>query len=234
VIKIDSKIVGQEIADTSSMLPEIESDPRTRKPSRIKRVDGSPLEGWTYALKWPHNKRTLYMTCNFIRDDKDRKIPLEIFFEGGDAHMLDVLKVISRQTSSILQRSGDVLYTIKDFIKNESSQQAWVQPSGYQHSINVPSLAALIGYTLIDFFYRCEYPGLVDMCDALRITKHSGINALKASDPIHAMTPEEVVRMVVADMGIPSSKEVCPECKGEMDMSGACPICRDCGYSKCG
>ena len=223
VIPDGKKIVGQEAVSTATCVDAV-ADFRTRATVRMKRPSG-PLMGLTYQLKWPHNQRKIYMTCNFVIDDAGRKIPLEIFFNGGDSGVIDMLKVISRQTSSILQRGGDVRYVIKDFIKDVSPYPSFICPDGYAHPFSVASLAAYIGFTLFDFLHRCDYPGLKELATEMRIYTHIGVCG-KEPDDLEAPLGDIEIRTEGAF-------RKCPECGSTTLPLVGCSPCTKCGYSKC-
>jgi hypothetical protein len=193
-----------------------EADPRLRTLTRT--TSSGPVNGRTYKLKWPHNKRSIYMSINYIEQPLNNttiRIPFELFFSGGDAEINDMLKVIGRLVSSVFQRGGDIKYIIKDFVKEISPMSAFVQPIGFEKPFRVESLAAYIGYNLLDFLYFCDFPNLIDLCDELHIYGHKGIR------------PEKVIE-------VKQTGRQCPKCKEfTVHNKSGCDICDTCGDSKC-
>jgi hypothetical protein len=222
VIRIDDarQIVGIETMKLTDVVKETDEDidPREKKENKYSRPTDRPVSGLTYQLRWPHAD-TIYMTANFIVDQKGRKIPYEVFFVGGDPETHDMLKVIGRTVTSTFKRGGDVRFVIKDFVKEVSPVVAFVQPMGYAKPFLVKSLAAYIGFTLLDFFHTCDYPGLREFCSERKIFNHVGIGNPNRTDG--------------AVVTVPGGSE-CPSCH-EMAVVrvAGCPTCRNCGESKC-
>ncbi len=51
------------------------------------------------------------------------------------------------------------------------------------------------------------------------------------------MTVEECAQMVELTGELPSeliSNGICPDCGKTLQMAGGCPVCFNCGWSKCG
>jgi hypothetical protein len=172
------------------------------------------------------------MTCNYIIQN-GYKIPFELFFNGGDTEIHDTVKAIGRMVSSVFQRGGDIRYIIKDFVKETSPLGAFAKPTGFSKPFMVESFVALIGYNLLDFFYRCDFPGMKELCSELKIVNHSGIgNPFKQEEPEDDVT-NEYTKALVANI-ISGGMDQCPECKEYSMDNSACPVCRSCGHSKCG
>jgi len=218
---IDKKIVSVEaVRKGRPARPEAPpGDSREKADYRIVRPAGEPTLGVTYKLRWPPAGNTIYMTANFVKDEEGRKLPFELFFVGGDPETHDMLKVVGRTVSSIFQRGGDVRFVIKDFVKEVSPQGAFVQPMGFTKPFHVRSLSAYIGFTLLDFFHRCGFPGLRELCKERKIFNHSGVGNPSRDDGRTVSVP---------------GGTACPDC-GEpavIKVSG-CPTCQNCGSSKC-
>jgi ribonucleoside-diphosphate reductase alpha chain len=107
------------------------------------------LAGVTYKLRWPHQDEALYLTINSWPDGK----PFEVFLTSKNVTHSEWTAAVTRLLSAIFRKGGDL-----DFIVDELTQVmsadggALITPPGYTKPKHVPSIVALIGYALEDFF----------------------------------------------------------------------------------
>lgn len=107
------------------------------------------LSGVTYKLRWPHQDEALYLTINSWPDGK----PFEVFLTSKNVTHSEWTAAVTRLLSAVFRKGGDL-----DFIVDELTQVmsadggAFMTPPGYTKPKHVPSIVALIGYALEDFF----------------------------------------------------------------------------------
>lgn len=204
VIEIIEEKTNEEIQDELYMAEQGPAD--------------SPSEPWEASLAIPERTKILngqtyklkwegknfYVTINNAMID-GKLAPFEIFINTQDMSNFQWITALTRMMSSVFRRGGDISFVVEDFKSiMDPNGGAWVDGK-YQDSF-----IAYLGRTV-----------------ALHI------DSLDGTAPAH----EDVYDIIEEETGIVegSRPDKCPEC-GERAMvnRGGCPVCDDCGYSKCG
>jgi len=171
-------------------------------PTKMPRPD--QLKGRTYKVRWGNDK--YYITFNWMEKD-GKKIPFEMFINSQSVKHSEFLQALTRITSAVFRRGGDIRFMIEELEKIHS-------PSGDAHWINkehVPSLVALIGQTLNIFLLDIGY--------------------LEEGD-ITTLPQEEDIKNYVEHSFV--TGELCPKCeKRTLIHQEGCAKCTSCDYSEC-
>ena len=165
---------------------------------------GAVLDGSTYKLKWGGD--AYYVTFNHELMPEGWYAPAEIFVNTKNPEHMAWTGALTRMISAIFQRGGDINFVAEEL-------QSVYDPKGGQwvNGRYLPSLVALIGKTLeehlmfIGYQNQCPEAPFIEVGDG-------------PQPPDTGHIPDQ-----------------CPSCKGfnTLQVSG-CPVCQDCGYSKCG
>lgn len=183
--------------------PEKESDNHPVIMDRPAAMDGT-----TYKLRWQND--AVYVTFNQILTDEGWYAPFEMFVMSKNPEHAAWIAALTRMISAVFRRGGDVR-----FVANEMKEV--FDPKGGQFTGGryVPSLVALLGYTLEEHMNVIGYQS----------TPEPQIEP-KESEDIDLKTEQ------LPDQRIPDQ---CPSCKEfSMVQGSGCPTCSSCGYSKCG
>lgn len=168
------------------------------------------LCGNTYKLKW--NDSNYYVTINNFMDDNGVFIPFEIFINTQDMSQFQWTVALTRMMSSVFRRGGDISFVIEDLkCIMDPNGGAWVDGR------YVPSFIALLGYTLEEH------------------VKSLNANTLVVQDMLQNFDGFQFKPKTETAIVQPEVKpDQCPSCKSfaVMIVSG-CPVCVDCGHSKC-
>lgn len=189
--------------------PEQGKNSQTPPPESVVTASGliprnRVLDGQTYKLKW--DGTNFYVTINNHLDHDGRIIPFEIFINTQDMSHFQWTVALTRMMSSVFRRGGDINFVIKD-LKSimDPNGGAWIDGK------YLPSFIALLGRTLeqhLDF-----------------------LSSKTAGECVENYT-EEITQQFEQENKKPIQ---CPNCKGfNVRISSGCPVCGDCGHSKCG
>lgn len=146
-----------------------------------------------------------YVTFNNVMDpDHDWFMPFEIFINSKNVEHHQWTAALTRMISAVFQRGGDVR-----FVAEELKQIHDPKGGQWMNGRYYPSLVALLGYTLEEYMNLIGYQSTPELSKTV-------VTAVQSPD-LNAV-PDQ-----------------CPSCKGfnVIKVSG-CPVCQDCGYSKCG
>ncbi|MCA1800136.1 MAG: hypothetical protein LC650_02435, partial [Actinobacteria bacterium] len=165
------------------------------------------LDGQTYKLKWQNSN--FYVTIN-NRIQNGKLTPFEIFINTQDMSHFQWTVALTRMMSSVFRRNDDIGFVIED-LKSimDPNGGAWVDGK-YQ-----PSFIALLGQTL-----------------------EQHLKYLSDDDKTVGELQQELYEGYVSneqETHVLSAKPMqCTSCKGfNVHISGGCPVCADCGHSKC-
>jgi len=164
------------------------------------------LSGQTYKLKW--NGSNVYITINNYWDADGNQIPFEIFINSKEMAHFQWTVALTRMMSAVFRRGGDVRFVANE-LKNifDPNGGQWVKGR------YIPSFIALLGQTVELHFNSIGY--------------------MKSDEPNESSEPKDT--KVGMDSINTKSPTQCLECKGfNITLSGGCPVCLDCGHSKCG
>lgn len=194
------------VEETETKDKNPEKKPSTNTDMRII-TRGEIMDGSTYKLRWSGD--AYYVTINHALMDEGWYAPAEVFVNTKNPEHIAWTGALTRMISAIFQRGGDIRFVAEEL-------QSVFDPKGGQwvQGHYVPSLVALIGKTIQEHLMLIGY----------QITPKTSIDVQQAG----TITPEEQSPgQVIPDQ--------CPSCKGfnTIKVSG-CPVCQDCGHSKCG
>lgn len=166
------------------------------------------LTAKVYKLKWGDDN--IYVTIS-NQEINGLLVPFEIFINTQDMSNFQYIVALTRMMSSVMRRGEDISFVIQDL-------KAIMDPNGgkFVGGRFQPSFMAYLGQTL-----------------------QNHIDGLEAIDDITSdeeqfaeMSEEAHDDQLDALRFLP---DPCPECKAyAMVNRGGCPICDDCGHSKCG
>lgn len=146
-----------------------------------------------------------YVTIN-NRWDSGKLTPFEIFINTQDMSHFQWTVALTRMMSSVFRRNDDITFVIED-LKSimDPNGGAWIEGK------YLPSFIALLGLTLEDH---------IKFLDGTQPTQEELYDGYADVDP-HATNAARPMQ--------------CTSCKGfNVHLSGGCPVCADCGHSKCG
>jgi len=162
------------------------------------------LDGQTYKLKWEGTN--FYITINNFTEN-GKTTPFEIFINTQDMKHFQWTQALTRMMSSVFRRGGDISFVVEDL-------KAIIDPNGgvWLEGKYVPSFIALLGRTLethLKFLNQGTKP----------------------------VTVVEIAPPLTGEMIAKTNKKAlqCTSCKGfNVNIQQGCPVCGDCGHSKCG
>lgn len=168
------------------------------------------LTGTTYKIKWPFLAAALYVTINNTIEEDGTQRPFEIFVNTKAAQHQEWLAALTRLTSAVFRRGGDVTFLVDELEQVHSANGGGYIPSERKF---VPSLVALIGMTVRKHFVAI---GLIE-----------GEEAEKVKEEV---PPPGSTIQVSAPLG-----EFCPRCSAPTFIrKEGCTSCLSCSYSTCG
>lgn len=196
--------------DVTGSVLSVESDKKDEGPTETVKYQTEPmprpesLQGHTYKIDWQGN--AAYVTINDFTSPEGKKIPFEIFINSKQMDHFQWTVALTRMISAVFRRGGDVSFVVEE-LKNvfDPKGGTFVKGKGY-----VPSFIALLGATLETHLKSIGYlPGDETLLESVteEETQETGMQ-----------TPDQ-----------------CGSCGGfNVVKEAGCPICKDCGYSKCG
>lgn len=170
------------------------------------------LDAQVYKLKW--KGKNFYVTIS-NQEINGVVAPFEIFINSQDMANFQWITALTRMMSSVFRRGGDISFVVEDLKSIMDPNGGEFVAGSYQHSF-----IAYLGKTVQLHLDRLDdnlirYEGTT-----------SPITVLE--DPIEAIA--EIDREIAAVI-----PDQCPECNEyTMVNRGGCPVCDNCGYSKCG
>lgn len=157
------------------------------------------------TYKLKWKSNNFYVTINNHVDNNGRDIPFEIFINTQDMSQFQYVVALTRMMSSVFRRGGDISFVIEDLKQIMDPNGGEFVNGGY-----VPSFIALLGRT---------------------VEQH--LNSLYDGETVAVESIAEETVIPMQDS--PAIPIQCTECKGfNVQISGGCPVCGDCGHSKCG
>jgi ribonucleoside-diphosphate reductase alpha chain len=188
--------------------PAAEEIPR-RQTDEVAPRD-SVLLGATYKLKWKGDN--VYVTINNHIDEVGLEAPFEIFINSKKMEHFQWTVAMTRMMSAVFRRGGDVTFIV-DELKSvfDPAGGEFVKGKGY-----VPSFIALLGHTV-----ETHLDNLNPDETWLKVEA-------EGDDFWDIPLEEDGPPPITAPMQ-------CTSCLGfNVNLSGGCPVCGDCGHSKCG
>jgi len=164
------------------------------------------LEGHTYKIKFPGDPHAMYVTLTYIVDEAGNKKPFEIFINSKNMNHYVWVVALTRMISAIFRLSSEDSAFIVEELKSVFDPKG----GGFWKGQYTPSIVAAIGRTIERFMQEIGFT-------------ESNLVATEEA-PLEEVT--------LLNTQAPDS---CPSCGGfNLETSGGCPVCKDCGYSKCG
>jgi hypothetical protein len=253
-VKIEKKIVGYSVADTSPKKElvenaeldlegngaEISTDSDQDAAANVvhmheKLQRPEMLVGSTYKIKTPLSEHALYVTINDIilnlGTEYERRRPFEIFINSKNMDHFQWIVALTRIISAVFRKGGDATFLVEELRSVFDPRGGYFKKGGKY----MPSLVAEIGDAIechmkvIGMIKADEMDDCVrDHLQAKRAEYDSmtGGSKAKADD-------KEAVEEEVSDF--PPDAQLCQKChtKAVIKMDG-CMTCLNCGESKCG
>jgi ribonucleoside-diphosphate reductase alpha chain len=156
------------------------------------------------TYKIKYGPDVVYITITDIEENGVTR-PFEIFINSKNIEHYAWTIGMARMISAVFRRSHNSHFVVQELKEVfDPKGGAWMKQK------YVPSLLAAIGGVIEEHMIRINYVG-----------------------GYPAILPEADEETPVIGMkAVPSA---CPQCKGfNVHLSGGCPVCADCGHSKCG
>jgi len=251
-VKIEKKIVGYSVADTSpkeEMLenPELpldgaEASLETEQDElanvvhmheKLQRPE--MLVGSTYKIKTPLSEHALYVTINDIilnpGTEYERRRPFEIFINSKNMDHFQWIVALTRIISAVFRKGGDATFLVEELRSVFDPRGGYFKKGGKY----MPSLVAEIGdaiechMKMIGMIKADEMDDCVrDHLQAKRAEYDSKDGGNKNKADVAQAEEDEV-------SDFPPDAQLCQKChtKAVIKMDG-CMTCLNCGESKCG
>ena len=242
-IKIDSKIVGYEVAKPEDDVPAV-AESKTeergtakviRMTEQVQRPEGyEALEGSTYKIKTPLDDHAMYVTINDIvlnpGTEHEQRRPFEIIINSKNMDHFHWIVALTRLMSAVFRKGGDVTFLAEELQAVFDPKGGYFKPGGKF----MPSIIAEIGAVIE---HHLQKIGLMEkeelseqqmlLLDQKRAEAEASAQKKTLTDSQQAAGEE--------DNGYPASATLCGKChtKAVVVMDN-CATCLSCGYSKCG
>lgn len=163
------------------------------------------LEGRTVPIKPDPNGPTIWITINNYED-----APFEIFFNTRNATHQEFLNALGRAITTLWRAGFDINHLLKDFCQYES-------PTGGNFCEYAPGK-------------HKRFKSILDGIGTV-IQEHIRVTVDEGESNPRIREEEVEHEEVESDVGYTD----CPDCGMHTYRQGAgCPVCENCGYSKCG
>jgi ribonucleoside-diphosphate reductase alpha chain len=173
------------------------------------------LDGTTYKIKIGANK-AVYLTVNDTVESDGTVRPFEIFLRSSDPAHDEWMVALARTVSAILRRPYDA-----SFLAAELKQVVSASTGGFGHGRYHPSIVAAIGFKLEEHMNRLGEDVAINKAAAM------GKSEVATADAILTFSHRGTTR-------VEKPGQSCPQCHGyNVSVTGGCPTCMDCGWSKC-
>jgi hypothetical protein len=241
-IKIDSKIVGYEVAkaeeeqaaEAAPKKEERASAKVIRMTEQVQRPEGyEALEGSTYKIKTPLDDHAMYVTINDIvlnpGTEHEQRRPFEIFINSKNMDHFQWIVALTRLMSAVFRKGGDVTFLAEELQAVFDPKGGYFKPGGKF----MPSIIAEIGAVIEHHLQKIglmEKEQLSEQQQLLLDQKRAEAEASAQKKTLSDASPSEG-----EEAGYPASATLCGKChtKAVVIMDN-CATCLSCGYSKCG
>lgn len=240
-IKIDTKIVGYEVAkaeeEAAAQAPQPEertSAKVIRMTEQVQRPEGyEALEGSTYKIKTPLDDHAMYVTINDIvlnpGTEHEQRRPFEIFINSKNMDHFQWIVALTRLMSAVFRKGGDVTFLSEELQAVFDPKGGYFKPGGKF----MPSIIAEIGAVIEHHLQKIglmEKEQLSEQTMLLLDQKRAEAEASAQKKNLNETGPTDG-----EDAGYPASATLCGKChtKAVVIMDN-CATCLSCGYSKCG
>lgn len=248
-IKIDSAIVGYEVATPAEEAPAAEQaapqqtsmDSVATAPMQADAIPANVVQmhekverpdallGSTYKIKTPLSEHALYVTINDIvlnpGTPYEKRRPFEIFINSKNMDHFQWIVALTRIISAVFRKGGDVTFLVEELHSVFDPTGGYFKRGGKY----MPSLVAEIGdaiETHMKMIGMIEDPGMDEHRQKLIDDKRQEIEARNAQSSVQQSSGETA---------FPPEAQLCQKChtKAAVMMDG-CMTCLSCGDSKCG
>lgn len=202
---------SRDIEEVVTQIVDHETPDVTPGPAKRKGI----LDAKVYKLKWKN--ANVYVTISNQRVG-GKLVPFEIFINTQDMSNFQYIVALTRMMSSVMRRGEDISFVITDLKSIMDPNGGEFVGGRYQ-----PSFMAYLGQTL-----ERHIDGLNG--EESREETLDRMLYLKEEDASEVLVYDDT-----EDQPGHYLDDPCPECKAyAMVNRGGCPICDDCGHSKCG
>lgn len=147
---------------------------------------------------------------------------MEVYLSKGSTGGCNNTLVGLSRTISLLCRAGVDVFTIKDQLDSTGSCPSYAVRSATKHDTSKGSCCPMaVGNALIDMWKEMQ-DEIDDVVD----------DATQAEDAGHEITRQSSGK-AVSNATQDDFGGKCPECSGELMMTGGCILCKSCGWSRC-
>ena len=157
-----------------------------------------------HTYKIRWSEKATYVTINDTVDANGKQIPFEIFINTKQTAHYQWTVALTRMISAIFRRGGDINFVVEEL-------KSVFDPNGGQFVPGkgyVQSFIALLGDVVETHLKAIGY---IELDETLQVTE-------EVETPMTTTPPEQ-----------------CQNCDGyNVVIESGCPICKDCGHSKCG
>ncbi len=241
-IKIDSKIVGYEVAKPQDEAEAVETPtPEVRETAKVirmteqvQRPEGyEALEGSTYKIKTPLDDHAMYVTINDIvlnpGTEHEQRRPFEIFINSKNMDHFQWIVALTRLMSAVFRKGGDVTFLAEELQAVFDPKGGYFKPGGKF----MPSIIAEIGAVIEHHLQKIGLMEKEQLSEQQQLLLDQKRAEAEASAEKKSLT--ETNQADGEDAGYPASATLCHKChtKAVVIMDN-CATCLSCGYSKCG
>lgn len=168
------------------------------------------LDAQVYKLKWKN--KNFYVTIS-NQEINGVVAPFEIFINSQDMANFQWITALTRMMSSVFRRGGDISFVVEDLKSIMDPNGGEFVAGSYQHSF-----IAYLGKTIQLHLERLDDTSI----------RYAGTDQPIEIIPIDPSGP-------YIEPAQPGAESMCPECSEyTMVNRGGCPVCDNCGHSKCG
>ena len=239
-IKIDSAITGfevikdsKEIAKAAPVRDLVTMNEYVKRPTN--------LSAQVYKIKPPSYDQSFYLTISDIilneGTDNEERRPFEVFINTKNVDSLQWMSALTILISAIFRKGGDYHFMINELKEVIDPKGGWMGRSIAGHNGFIPSVIAEIA-NAIDHHVNI-FCGQQKEEEALDEHQSKFIaDKVKAHLELIGKTSQEDSSEVddgIIDMKLPQASD-CPKCnaKNAVIRMDNCPVCTNCGDSKCG
>ena len=252
-VKIEKKIIGYSVADTTPKKELLENDELPldgADASAQSEKDDSAnvvhmheklqrpemLVGSTYKIKTPLSEHALYVTINDIilnpATEYERRRPFEIFINSKNMDHFQWIVALTRIISAVFRKGGDATFLVEELRSVFDPRGGYFKKGGKY----MPSLVAEIGDAIECHMKMIGMIKADEMDDCVRDhlqAKRAEYDSMKEADNSKVESKEAAEEAEVSDF--PPDAQLCQKChtKAVIKMDG-CMTCLNCGESKCG
>lgn len=168
------------------------------------------LDAQVYKLKWKN--KNFYVTIS-NQEINGVIAPFEIFINSQDMANFQWITALTRMMSSVFRRGGDISFVVEDLKSIMDPNGGEFVAGSYQHSF-----IAYLGKTIQLHLERLD---------------DTSIRYAVTDQPIEIISIDPSGPYIEPTQ--PGAESMCPECSEyTMVNRGGCPVCDNCGHSKCG